>query len=158
MSLKNFRSQYPQYDDIPDDKLLQSLHSKFYSDIPFNEFTTKLEGLSTEQPQQPEEQEGSGFFRRAVADPLVSLGQGVLGLKEAAVGIADIPTMGYAGKAVEAVEEAVLPPKMANLSQTLQELNHQNYKPLNKKYLKQKALLIQQKRTLKTHHLYCQAL
>jgi len=78
--------------------------------------------LQFEQLQQPEEQEGSGFFRRAIADPLVSLGQGVVGLKEAGVGLLDIPTMGYAGKTVEAVEEAVLPPKIANLSQTLQEL------------------------------------
>ena len=74
-----------------------------------------------EQPKQPKEQESSGFFRRAISDPLLSLGQGVVGLKEAAVGIADIPTLGRAGKVAEAVE-AALPPKIGNLSQTLQEL------------------------------------
>ena len=62
--------------------------------------------LQFEQPQQPEEQEGSGFFRRAIADSLVSLGQGVIGLKEAGVGLLDIPTLGRAGKVAEAVEGA----------------------------------------------------
>lgn len=83
-----------------------------------------IENELIKQPsaQQPQEQEPSGLFRRAVGDTALSLGQGVLGLKEAAVGLADIPTGGYAGKAVEAIEETILPPKMANLSQTLQEL------------------------------------
>ncbi|HOR78993.1 MAG TPA: hypothetical protein PLG04_09415, partial [Anaerolineaceae bacterium] len=44
----------------------------------------------------------SSLFERAVKDPLVSLAKGAtVGLGEAAVGLADIPTMGYAGKGVD---------------------------------------------------------
>ena len=46
--------------------------------------------------------EPSGLFERAVKDPLVSLAKGAtVGLGEAVVGLADIPTMGYAGKGVD---------------------------------------------------------
>lgn len=43
-----------------------------------------------------------GFIRRAVGDPALSLARGVVGLPEAVVGLADIPTFGYAGKILEA--------------------------------------------------------
>jgi len=96
----------------------------FPDDMSDEQIANAIENELIKQPsaQKPEEKEPSGFFRRAIADPLVSLSQGVIGLKDAGVGLLNIPTMGYAGKAVEAVEEAVLPPKIANLSQTLQEL------------------------------------
>jgi len=42
-------------------------------------------------------------LRRFVADPLISATKGAIGLPEAAVGVADIVTGGYAGKAAEAV-------------------------------------------------------
>lgn len=41
-SLADIRAKYPQYADIPDDKLVDSLHSKFYSDMPKAEFENKL--------------------------------------------------------------------------------------------------------------------
>ena len=55
----------------------------------------------TAKPTQPKEE--TGILRRAVGDPLVGLAQGVVGAGEAAVGIADIPTFGAAGKALSAV-------------------------------------------------------
>lgn len=42
-------------------------------------------------------------LRRFVADPLISATKGAIGLPEAAVGVADIVTGGYAGKGAEAV-------------------------------------------------------
>ena len=48
-----------------------------------------------QQPQQAAPEEESGFLRSYVADPLLSVGQGIIGLGEAAVGLADIPTFGY---------------------------------------------------------------
>lgn len=45
ISIKQVREKYPQYNDISDLELGQKLHAKFYSDIPFNEFSAKI-GLS----------------------------------------------------------------------------------------------------------------
>jgi len=42
MNLTELRKQYPQYDDLPDDKLVEGFHQKFYSDMPIEEFKTKL--------------------------------------------------------------------------------------------------------------------
>jgi len=41
-TLSEIRQQYPQYQDVPDVQLAKALHSKFYSDIPYAEFTKKL--------------------------------------------------------------------------------------------------------------------
>lgn len=54
----------------------------------------------TSSPVPPAEP--SSFVRRALGDPAVALAQGVVGLPEAVVGIANIPTLGLAGKAVRA--------------------------------------------------------
>jgi len=74
-----------------------------------------------QQAQQTAPEE-SGFLRNYVADPLLSLGQGVIGLGEAAVGLADIPTFGYAGKGVEAASDAVFGGDLEDASQYLQSL------------------------------------
>jgi|GEM_PF-1975295 len=47
---------------------------------------------------------GGGTLRRAVADPLVALlGKGTIATGEVAAGLADLPTFGYAGKALESI-------------------------------------------------------
>lgn len=40
--LADFRREYPQYDDISDKDLADSLHEKYYSDIPISEFYATL--------------------------------------------------------------------------------------------------------------------
>jgi hypothetical protein len=45
-TIAEIRQQYPQYADLSDDQLAQSLHQKHYSDIPYGEFRAKL-GLQT---------------------------------------------------------------------------------------------------------------
>jgi hypothetical protein len=47
--------------------------------------------------------EPSGLLRRAVADPALGLLKGAVGVPEAAVGLADLVTGGYAGKGAEAL-------------------------------------------------------
>lgn len=42
MNLSDFRAKYPQYDDLSDDELARGLHQKFYSDMPFEEFSSKI--------------------------------------------------------------------------------------------------------------------
>jgi len=50
----------------------------------------------------------SSILRRGIVDPLVGLAQGaIVGIPETVVGLADIPTMGYAGKGVEAVTKGL---------------------------------------------------
>jgi hypothetical protein len=45
-TLKEFRSQYPQYDDVSDGDLAGMLHKKFYSDIPRADFDKRI-GLAS---------------------------------------------------------------------------------------------------------------
>ena len=64
----------------------------------------------------------SSFARRAIADTGIGVAQGIVGLGEGLVGIADIPTLGYAGKGVEAAEKAIFGGTSQDLQQKLQEL------------------------------------
>jgi len=46
-TLADIRQQYPQYNDMPDGTLADALYSKFYSDLPRDEFNSKI-GLKSE--------------------------------------------------------------------------------------------------------------
>ena len=41
-TITEVRQKYPQYDDLSDDQLAGALHKKFYSDMPADEFRTKI--------------------------------------------------------------------------------------------------------------------
>jgi hypothetical protein len=75
-----------------------------YSDA---EIISHLTGQAAQQPQTTNDQdkpaEKSAFLRRAVGDTAVSALKGAIGLPEAFVGLADIPTGGRVGKALESV-------------------------------------------------------
>ena len=45
MNILEIRQKYPQYSDLSDTQLADSLHGKYYSDIPKNDFYGKV-GLS----------------------------------------------------------------------------------------------------------------
>jgi len=57
--LQDFRAKHPEYDDMPDEQLAGALHRKFYSDMPFEDFATKL-GIAKAHPEAPKAQEKSG--------------------------------------------------------------------------------------------------
>lgn len=40
--LAEFRAKYPQYNDVSDEALAESLHKKFYSSIPFDDFSSQI--------------------------------------------------------------------------------------------------------------------
>lgn len=40
--LARFRERFPQYNDMPDAELLRALHSKYYSDMPFERFAARV--------------------------------------------------------------------------------------------------------------------
>lgn len=50
-TLQEIRQKYPQYDDLNDQQLADSFHSKFYSDLPKDQFYEKI-GLSSAPLQQ----------------------------------------------------------------------------------------------------------
>lgn len=51
MDIKAFRSQHPEYDDLTDEGLTKALHSKFYSDIDYQEFARKFSGVPQQDPK-----------------------------------------------------------------------------------------------------------
>jgi len=49
-TLVEFRTKYPQYNDMPDVELADSLHQKFYSDIPRPQFFQQLDIVGSQLP------------------------------------------------------------------------------------------------------------
>lgn len=88
-TIAEIRQKYPQYSDLTDTQLADAFHSKFYSDIPKEQFYTTL-GINTsaqqiapKQPvaQQPPEQGGMDTFARKTAElisPTYSLLRGAV--------------------------------------------------------------------------------
>lgn len=52
-TIAEIRQQYPQYNDLSDTQLADSFHSKFYSDIPKDQFYSSLGIKSEAPPTQP---------------------------------------------------------------------------------------------------------
>ena len=42
MNIQEIRQKFPQYSDVSDGALVQALHSKYYSDIPYAQFEQKV--------------------------------------------------------------------------------------------------------------------
>lgn len=63
VNITDIRQKYPEYSDLSDTQLLQGFHSKYYSDIPFNEFVSNIEittpkvSVSAKAPTQSEKDE-----------------------------------------------------------------------------------------------------
>ena len=51
--IKDFRIENPQYDDMADDQLVLALHSKFYSDIPAEQFSQTIGYQPAQVEQDP---------------------------------------------------------------------------------------------------------
>ena len=132
MDLKSFRQQYPQYDAVSDEQLANALHTKYYSNLPLNEFYSKV-GFTPEAPD--------ATFGESLKDVGVSALQGVLGAKEAITGIADIPTLGLAGKGVAAAEKAVFGGTSQDARAKLQEFKSEEAKQEEKEIAETKGFL-----------------
>lgn len=52
MNIKDIRQKYPQYSDLSDQDLAKALHQKFYSDLPFEDFSGRI-GLAPITPPSP---------------------------------------------------------------------------------------------------------
>lgn len=67
MNIKEIRQQYPQYNDLSDQQLADSLHNKFYSDLPKEQVYQKL-GLTTPAAQGGEVNPPGTMVGRAIED------------------------------------------------------------------------------------------
>jgi GNAT superfamily N-acetyltransferase len=72
MDIKAFREQYPQYNSLSDQDLADSLHQKYYSDIPKDQFLTNF-GVAPAQPQQPREPGWGEAFALGIDQPLENM-------------------------------------------------------------------------------------
>ena len=97
-TLAEFRAQYPQYDAVPDVKLADSLHQKFYSQIPKMEFYKTIGlGAATAIP-------GAENVVTGVKQPEVSMRDRIMGVIETPLALgatlaggAIAPIVGIAG-------------------------------------------------------------
>lgn len=51
LTIADVRAKFPQYKDLSDNDLAQGLHQKFYSDMPYEQFSQKI-GLAPAQPSK----------------------------------------------------------------------------------------------------------
>lgn len=78
ITIKDVREKYPQYSDMPDDKLAEALHQKYYADMPRDDFNKKI-GLSAKAPEQPkDDMSGLEKFGVGVGYGMKQVGQGAL--------------------------------------------------------------------------------
>ncbi len=78
MKLSEIRAKYPEYDDLPAEKLIIGLHRKFYSDMPFAEFSKKIEYDNAPNPT-----EGMSFTEKlnaGIGKALSDVGGGMMQL------------------------------------------------------------------------------
>jgi len=98
--LEDLRAKNPQYDDMTDEQLANAFHAKFYSDVPKEEFFTKI-GLTPAQPQLSRMEQAkqnvelAGKNTAALAENVVSMATG--GFGALAGGLAYLPAVAIAG-------------------------------------------------------------
>ncbi|MEO5329969.1 MAG: hypothetical protein H7829_17195 [Magnetococcus sp. THC-1_WYH] len=67
VTLDEIRANYPEYKDVPDERLLRGLHQKFYPGVPFDQFMAMARGQrSTQNPQQQGEMPWADVAKGAI--------------------------------------------------------------------------------------------
>jgi len=61
ITIDQVREKFPQYKDLSDEQLAQGLHKKFYADMPYDQFSTKV-GLKKETSYLPGEKFATGLI------------------------------------------------------------------------------------------------
>lgn len=96
MNITEIRQKYPMYSDLSDQQLVDGLHAKYYSDMPKEEFYSKV-GLSSAKPTPAEESDKIG-------DALLQKGKEAAGaVTGGALGLADFV---YGG--IKSIPQAVM--------------------------------------------------
>ena len=83
MNLQEIRNKYPEYNDLSDGELASGLHKKFYSDMPFEEFSSKIGFQAEPMPKPkmdfsftPSPVEQPSFMEEVVQPSLQEIGKG----------------------------------------------------------------------------------
>lgn len=101
MTLQEIRQQYPQYEDMSDAELARALHSRYYSDMDFGEFSQRVGFQPAEPPSRMEtaldvvsQFPGLGFLGREGRQAVGEVGRQVgLTGRHIVEGVAAIPAM-----------------------------------------------------------------
>ncbi len=96
-SIKEIRQKYPMYKDVSDDQLLQGLHKKHYSQMPYEEFAGKIEGYG--QPTQPQDGKVEESIGNRARSLITGAAQGLT------FGYADELKSALTGRPVEEIRE-----------------------------------------------------
>ena len=82
LTMKEVRSKYPDYNDLSDQQLADALHSKHYSDMPKEEFYSKI-GLNDDSSILNKiMEEASGAYHMPLGRSLKNVGQGAIDFGE----------------------------------------------------------------------------
>jgi len=88
MNIQEVRQKFPQYEDLGDDALTQALHKKFYADMPYDEFASKvgakqrLGGKKTASAEEPKADLWEGVEGAWWKKPAAQLGGGFMDLAQ----------------------------------------------------------------------------
>lgn len=100
MNIKEIRDQFPQYADLSDDQVARSLHTKHYSDIPYQQFALQI-GVIPNQPASRHKRFGMGGLEQ-----VVGLGQVAARPLAAAGKVIPDPVGSYLQRTPEAADKA----------------------------------------------------
>ncbi len=101
MNITQFRTDYPQYDDLSDSELVDALHGSFYADLDRSEVAASL-GVEPAQPApEPESSYRAGSPQKAAlsylndalmspADTVLRGARGFIGIGQSAMGAANM--------------------------------------------------------------------
>ncbi|WP_213956356.1 PLxRFG domain-containing protein [Variovorax sp. dw_954] len=97
MNIKELRAQNPEWETLDDDQVVNVLHEVYYKDMTPEAIAKAIGAQKVAPPAEPR------TLLRTAGDVGISALKGAISVPEAAVGLADLATGGYAGKAAEAV-------------------------------------------------------
>lgn len=99
MNIQEIRQQYPQYSDLSDEQLGRALHTKFYADMPYDQFAARVAPAADEPSMLSQVGRQLGLTARAPVAAALSI--------PAAIG--NLVTGGRSSPAVERVLDSVFP-------------------------------------------------
>lgn len=84
-TIADVRAKFPQYGDMSDEQLAQGLHQKFYSDMPYEQFSQKIGLKAAAPPAPPVDPKGNfsasvGAAAHDVAGAADKIGTGILNI------------------------------------------------------------------------------
>jgi len=78
LTIADVRAKYPQYKDLPDDKLVEGLHKKYYADMPLEDFQKKVgyKAAATPSPGQSAADLSKQYQNQSVAGMVGDIASG----------------------------------------------------------------------------------